>query len=109
MDKRDREIISELRRRISEEGLSGLKKLIVFGSRARGEAPEDSDLDIVALVAEKTPEIEKKLGDIVYQVMWDYDFTPIISLKIFSESRFKEAFKKGFSFYRSVEEQGVSV
>lgn len=109
MDERDREIISGLRRRISEEGLSGLKRLIVFGSRARGEAPEDSDLDIVALVAEKTPEIEKKLGDIVYQVMWDYDFTPIISLKIFSESRFKEAFKKGFSFYRSVEEQGVSV
>ena len=53
--------------------------------------------------------MEKKLDDIAYAVMWDYDFKPIISIKVTSESRFNEALAKGFSFYRHIEKEGVSV
>lgn len=80
-----------------------------YGSRARGDATEDSDLDLVALVDEKTPEIEQMLDDISYKLMWDHDFKPIISLKVFGEDRFREAAAKGFSFYRNVEREGVTI
>jgi len=86
-----------------------LKHLIVFGSRATGEAPVDSDLDVVVLVDEKTDEIERRLENIAYQVMWDHDFNPIISLKVLAESRFYDALNKGYSFYRHIETQGVAV
>jgi predicted nucleotidyltransferase len=109
MKERDKELVSEFKRRLSSDLERRLRKLIVFGSRVKGEATEDSDLDIIALIDEKTPEIEKKLEDIAYQVMWDHDFRPIISLKVFTESHFYSALNKGFSFYRNVEKEGVSV
>ena len=109
MNEKDREIISELKHRLTDDILTHLKKLIIFGSRARGEAAEDSDIDILAVVTEKSPDMEKKLDDIAYAVMWDYDFKPIISIKVTSESQFNEALAKGFSFYRHIEKEGVSV
>ena len=86
-----------------------MRQLIIFGSRARGEALPDSDLDVVALVDEKTDSIQRKMGDIIYDVMLEHDFNPIISLKIFSESKFQDSFNRGFSFYRNVIREGVRV
>lgn len=109
MDEKDRVLILEFKKRLPPEIEKHLKRVIVFGSRVRGGATEDSDLDVVALVDKKTPEIEKALDDAAYQVMWDNDFRPVISLKVFAESRFHDALKSGFSFYRHVEEEGVSL
>ncbi len=108
MNERDKALLLEFKRRIPPDLGRHLRRLIGFGSRIRGEGAEDSDLDIVVLVDEKTPEIEKQLEDIAYLVMWDHDFKPIISLKVFAESQFYNALNKGFSFYRHVEE-GISV
>jgi len=86
-----------------------VRRVIVFGSRARGITGDDSDLDILVLVDEKTEAIEKGLEDAAYQVMWDYDFRPMISLKVFSETSFNHAVSQGFSFYRNVEREGIPV
>jgi predicted nucleotidyltransferase len=109
VNERDKELITEFKKRLSSELGNHLRRIIVFGSRARGDEADESDLDIVALVDEKSKDIERRLEDIVYQVMWDYDFKPIISLKVFSESQFNNALSKGFSFYRHVQQEGVAV
>jgi hypothetical protein len=31
------------------------------------------------------------VNDLAYGVMWDYDFKPVISLKVFSEARFRSS------------------
>lgn len=107
MEAKDRQLVLEFKSRLSYDVLRHLKQLILFGSRARGEGTVDSDLDLVALVDEKNPEIENKLSDAAYSVMWDHDFRPIISLKVFAESRFRSAAEKGYSFYRNVERDGI--
>ncbi len=109
MTSKDREIVAEFRRRLPEDVVRHPKRLIVFGSRAKGEAPEDSDLDLIALVDEKTREIEKLLDDAAYSVMWDHDFKPIISLKVFSKYEFDSAVQRGLSFYRNVDRHGVQI
>jgi predicted nucleotidyltransferase len=105
----DRKIVLELKRRLSADLQKRVIKFILYGSRARGFDEEDSDLDLVALVDEKTPEIESALDDLAYGVMWDYDFKPVISLKVFSEVRFRSSTEKGMSFYRHVEKEGISI
>jgi uncharacterized protein len=109
MEEQDRTIILDLKSRLSSDLQKRVIKFILYGSRARGTGTEDSDLDLVALVDEKTPEIESALDDIAYRVMWDYDFKPVISLKVFSEARFISAAEKGLSFYRHVEKEGISI
>jgi len=109
MDDSDRNLMLEFRRRLPSDLANRIKRFIIFGSRAKGEAVEDSDLDVIALVDKKSSEIEKCLEDIAYQVMWDHDFKPIISLKVLSEGQFYNSLDRGFSFYRHVEKEGVSV
>ena len=109
MNAQDRQILMDLKARISAAIPLQLHRLIVFGSRARGDAAPDSDLDVVALVDARAPDLERRLDDIAYAVMWDHDFRPIISLKVFSESQFETAAQKGFSFYRHVMLEGVVV
>ncbi|MFZ3209179.1 MAG: nucleotidyltransferase domain-containing protein [Geobacteraceae bacterium] len=109
MGELDRAIIEELKQRLPVDVLLHIRQMILYGSRARGDAREDSDLDLVALVDEHTPELERTLDEIAYDVMWDHDFKPIISLKVFDEGRFRRAAAKGFSFYRNVEREGVTV
>jgi len=109
MNERDRALVVEFKSKLPDDLKAHLRNLIVFGSRAKGEASQDSDLDVVVLVDEKTDEIEKRLENIAYQVMWDHDFNPIISLKVLTESRFSDALSKGYSFYRHIETEGVAV
>jgi predicted nucleotidyltransferase len=109
MTEKDMNIIAEFKKRVPEEIRTRIKKIIVFGSRARGGASEESDLDAIVLLDEKTPEVEKQLDEIAYSVMWDYDFRPIVSLKVFSEEQFRKAVEKGYSFYKNVEREGISL
>ncbi len=109
LNSNDKALILEFKRKIPQGILIHLKKLIVFGSRVKGNALEDSDLDVIALVDDKNPAIENELDDIAYQVMWDHDFSPIISLKIFTEQQFYKAVQKGFSFYQHIDRDGIAV
>jgi hypothetical protein len=109
MGEQDRALIEEFRRRLPSDIAPHIKDMIMYGSRARGDADADSDLDLVALVDENSATLEQRLDDIAYNLMWDHDFRPIISLKVFSEQRFRAAAAKGYSYYRTVVREGISV
>jgi uncharacterized protein len=109
MTDRDSRMLAEFRRRLPDDIQPQMRAILVYGSRARGDAAEDSDLDVVALVEDKTPEIERRLDDIAYDVMWDFDFAPIMSLRVFPYARFYEAAQEGWSYYKNVLAEGLSV
>ncbi len=89
--------------------MAHIRKVIAFGSRVRGRGGQDSDLDLLILVDRKTPELESKIEDIAYQVMWDHDFKPIISIKVFTEDGYHNFLSEGYSFYKNIEREGVSL
>jgi predicted nucleotidyltransferase len=109
MNQRDNEMLAEFRRRLPSDVKLRLRAILAYGSRVRGDASDDSDLDVVALVDGKTSECERKLEDIAYEVMWDFDFNPILSLKVFADGQFQDAARQGLSYYRNVLSEGLSV
>jgi len=109
MNEQDKALVLEFKRRLPPGAGKHLRRLIVFGSRATGAAQADSDLDIAALVDTKTAELEQELENTVYEIMWDHDFKPVISLKVFAEAQFNEAVNRGYSFYRNVINEGIAV
>ena len=102
LNQTERDIVEELKGRMREAGGDRLQAVIVFGSRAWGQAGPDSDLDVAVIVQGCTPELEAALHESAYQVMWDHDFSPIIALKVFDADNFAAYREKGFSFYRKV-------
>jgi predicted nucleotidyltransferase len=109
MTERDRDIILELKKKLPTEVSANIKKMIAFGSRVRGQGEEDSDLDLLILVNRKTSDLESKIEDVAYKVMWDHDFKPIISIKVFTEAHYQDFLREGFSFYKNIDREGVSL
>lgn len=87
---RDADILRELNRRLCTELGNRLIDLTVFGSRARGEPSADSDLDVLVVVDALDPALERRIRAIRYEVMWTYDFVPMISLICWDQATYRQ-------------------
>ena len=68
----ERKAISKLRERISDT--FHLRQLLLFGSKARGDFSEWSDVNILALIEEeKNWDNREKLSDIIFEINMEYD------------------------------------
>lgn len=72
------------------------------------EETPDSDLDVLVAVKERDPEVERSIRDAAYRVMWDYNFHPLISLKILSQEEIEERRRLNSSFLEIIEREGVN-
>jgi len=68
---RDRRIAREFRQRLAE--ITPIRDLLVFGSRARGDAAPDSDMDIFVELEEVTPELRERISEIAWEVGFERD------------------------------------
>jgi uncharacterized protein len=97
---RTRKISPEIRRLWREIGLAAkAEKVILFGSRARGEAGEDSDADILVL----TRNSRLKALDVRRRIRHKLP----LDLFVMTTKRFSERLKAGDFFLMDVDEQGV--
>jgi len=79
-----------------------IKKVILFGSVARGEDNEESDIDIL-IVSSFREDIFDLIYNKVFEILMEED--EHISAHIISEKRFNT--KKHYSFLSNVLEEGV--
>ncbi len=86
-----------------------LKSVILYGSYARGDFQEESDIDIMILLDLSDLEIKKyrhELSEVTFDYNMDYD----IDIKPIAKN--KEHFKKWASvypFYANVSQEGVEI
>ena len=79
-------------------------KIILFGSVARGDDTEESDIDIL-IVSNHRENIEDVIAEEVAWIM--YDKNELISAHIMSEDLFNKT--KSFSFLTNVLREGVLI
>ncbi len=63
-----------------------LKKIILYGSRARGDHHEYSDYDILVLVKEFLPDWKNKVADIGGDLLFEYSL--LFPMLVLSEPKF---------------------
>ena len=98
------DILKEIKR-IAKEVLPKGGQLILYGSRARNEATEDSDWDLLILLDK--PEIEHKDYDnVAYPfAALSWDVGELISPIIYTKDEWKKY--SSTPFYKNVEEDGI--
>jgi predicted nucleotidyltransferase len=103
------DLLQEFQKRIPESVRSHVRQLILFGSAAREEDRPESDVDVVALLDERSQQREEALREAAYQAMWGCDFRRFLSLKILSFAEYEDRLAKGYSFCQNVEREGISL
>ena len=109
MDAHDLSLIKDFRRRLPPHVSRRLRGIRIFGSRARGNHEPDSDLDVLVLVDRWDVQLERQIEDAAYSAMWDDGFRVALSVKVFSQEQFSELVRRGWSFFRAVEREGILV
>ncbi|MEW5820780.1 MAG: nucleotidyltransferase domain-containing protein [Cyanobacteriota bacterium] len=94
------EIIKELNKLINES-YGDFKGSYLYGSRAKGNAKEDSDLDVVALFDNINKEKDFELSGIVCDLMYKYDI--FIDLQVYT----LEKLEKNPIYYNEVVNKGI--
>lgn len=82
-----------------------IKQIILFGSVARGDDSEDSDIDILIVVSKEDRVFEKFVGRKVADIIMEKE--EVISPHIMTEKHFNAT--KDFSFLQNVLADGVLI
>jgi predicted nucleotidyltransferase len=84
-----------------------LVELKLFGSKARGDAREDSDIDVLVI----TNSGNWRLRDVVYHIVTDIllEDDIIISPRIIGKEDYKRLYEKGYPFIKNVIRDGIAV
>ena len=104
-----RNIIDEYVEAVKNIYGSSLQRIILYGSYARGEATESSDVDIMILVNLDDLEIKEysdELSSITFDINLDNDLMIMPIVK--NEEHFKK-WISSYPFYRNVEREGVAL
>ncbi len=65
----DARIVRRLKRRI--QAITPVKRLVVFGSRARGDDSDESDLDVFIELEALTPQLRKQISNLAWEIGFD--------------------------------------
>lgn len=95
------EIAKEFSDKISSKYI---KKMILFGSVARNEDTEESDIDIL-IISNNREQIEAIVDDEIARIL--YDKNELISAHIMDENIFNQT--KNFTFIQNVLKDGVVI
>jgi predicted nucleotidyltransferase len=83
----DKRIAQLFKTRLSK--LTPLVRLLVYGSRARGNAHPDSDLDIFIETPSVTPELRHKISELAWEIGFEHNIvisTFVVTSKGINES-----------------------
>lgn len=97
---RDARIARKVKRRLSE--ITNVKKLVVYGSRARGKATKYSDLDLyIELNASVNPALRRRIREIAWEVSLDSGI--VISTLVASDRL------RGQPILKAIQAEGIPV
>lgn len=99
----DRRIAREFQRRLA--AIAPLLDLRVFGSRARGDAAPDSDLDVFIELEESTPELRQRISEIAWEVGFEMD--RVISTVVTTRAELEHGAMGANPLVLKVEQEGV--
>lgn len=105
MISKDRSTARELKERLSK--IASVIDLIIFGSRARGDQDEYSDMDVFIEVAS----LDKELKEKIYEIVWEVGFENfmVISPLICTKDEIENSPLRSAPIVKNIFEEGIRI
>ncbi len=100
----DKRILKRLKRLLQKR--VALRRLVLFGSRARGDADPDSDVDVLVVIEGAADEATR---DYVSDCAWEAGYREgvVIVPVVFSREEWEEGPERGSLLAQAIEREGV--
>jgi predicted nucleotidyltransferase len=79
----------------------------LFGSKARGEGREDSDLDVMIELPVNDPAVVAAIDDIIYRINLDHDV--FISAVFFGKDEIEDGPMSEAPIYKVIQQEGIPI
>ena len=99
--------INELKQSLEELLGDRVLRIVLFGSRARGDYNDKSDFDIAIIVRELTRDLKNQILDKVVDI--ELKYLKPLSLLILSENEFKQLKKRERRIALDIEREGIAL
>ena len=103
LSERDQTIAAEFQRRLKE--ITPLLDLKIFGSRARGNFDEESDLDVFIKVMNLDHPLRQRISDLAWEVGFEMD--RVISTFVVTEEQLQTGALGASPLIYQIEQEGI--
>ena len=100
-------IIEEFKRRIEGRFPGELIRLVIFGSKARGEATPESDVDLLAVIQSENWRLGDEIRGVGYALELEHGV--VLSIQVISRNHYERLRANGTQFFHVLEQEGVVV
>ena len=106
LNKRDREIAENLKRLMVQRGVE-VYKVILFGSRARGDAEPDSDMDVLVIVER----LDSAIRTLISHCAWEVGFESevVVQSVVMTRDKAENSPMRSSLLMLAVQEEGVRI
>ena len=99
--------LAEFKKRVRKALGDQVVSFTLFGSRARGEGHEESDLDILALLQERTSERRREIIHIASDIFLEYEID--ISPLVLGQTEFQNLKDRELLIAQEIERDGIQL
>jgi predicted nucleotidyltransferase len=82
-----------------------IEEIILYGSVARGEDGEDSDIDLLVITRERIPHIQRDISGLAFDS--GFEFSEKLSAQAYSRSYIEE--HRDLAFFHNIMEEGMRI
>jgi len=107
LNKQERKAIKEFKIRLRKELGEQVVEIKLFGSKARGDSHEESDIDILVVLRADSEENKDKIFDIVQNILLEYEV--LLSPIIFNKQEYDSLNSIPTIFMQNIKSEGVRI
>jgi predicted nucleotidyltransferase len=99
--------LDDYRAALDKEHPGAVQEMLIYGSKARGQAHADSDLDVLLLVRDEAGALKRELRRIGYRLAATTDVLP--SILAYTQQEWESRRQSGSTFRKAVERDAIRV
>ncbi len=107
LTERERQIVTEFVRRLHQQFEEQLLSAVLFGSRARGDAEPDSDMDLLVVLRQLNHETRKAVRYLAADLWLTHDV--YLSTRVYSAAEWARLQDMNTLLYRNIRRDGIEL
>ena len=103
----EKHIVEEFKRQVEQRFPGELIRVVLFGSKVRGDATRESDVDVLVVIRSESWRLGDEIRSLGYALELEHGV--VLSIQVMSQRHYEELRLFGSQFFKAVEREGVSV